>query len=54
LATKAQLVPGGQSESGARNITFEQIINAPTALSNADIYRQTRSQIQLAKEELLV
>jgi len=54
LATTTQLASATQSKSGVRNITFEQIINAPTALSNADIYRQTRSQIQLAKEELLV
>jgi hypothetical protein len=33
-------------------INFEQNIYAPTALSTNDIYRNTRSQIVLAKEEL--
>jgi len=35
-----------------KEVKFEQIINSPTTLSNAEIYRQTRSQIQMAKEEL--
>jgi ApbE superfamily uncharacterized protein (UPF0280 family) len=33
-------------------IKFEQIINAPTALSTNDIYRNTKTQLSLAKEEL--
>lgn len=33
-------------------VTFEQNIYAPTALSTNDIYRNTKSQIALAKEEL--
>jgi hypothetical protein len=37
-----------------KQVTFEQNNYAPTALSTADIYRQTKSQIALAKEELLV
>ena len=35
-----------------REIRFEQTINAPVALSNAEIFRQTRSQLAMAKEEL--
>lgn len=35
-------------------IKFEQNIHAPTQLSTADIYRQTRNQIALAKEELKI
>ena len=35
-------------------IKFEQIINSPTALSTADIYRQTRNQITMAKKELAI
>jgi len=35
-----------------KEIKFEQIINSPTTLSNAQIYRQTKSQIQMAQEEL--
>lgn len=31
---------------------FVQIINAPTQLSTAEIYRQTRSQIEMAKHDL--
>jgi tape measure domain-containing protein len=33
-------------------VIFEQTINAPEALSTNDIYRNTKSQIALAKEEL--
>lgn len=35
-------------------VTFNQTINAPTALSTNDIYRNTKSQITLAKEELAI
>lgn len=35
-------------------IKFEQIINAPTALSTNDIYRNTKTQISMAKEELKI
>jgi phage-related protein len=38
--------------TGATSITFEQTINAPKQLSTADIYRQTKGQIALAREEL--
>lgn len=38
--------------SGPTEVTFEQNIYAPTALSTNDIYRNTKSQIALAKEEL--
>jgi hypothetical protein len=37
---------------GRGDVKFEQNIYAPQALSTADIYRQTRSQIALAKSEL--
>lgn len=37
-----------------QEITFEQNIYSPTALSTNDIYRATRSQIALAKEELSI
>jgi phage-related protein len=37
---------------GAKDIKFEQNIYAPTELSIGDIYRQTRTQIHLAKAEL--
>lgn len=36
---------------GPTQITYEQNINAPTALSTNDIYRQTRSLIALTKAE---
>jgi tape measure domain-containing protein len=35
-------------------IKFEQIINAPTALTTNDIYRNTKTQISMAKEELKI
>jgi hypothetical protein len=38
----------------AREIKFEQNITSPVALSTAEIYRQTRNQIAMAKEELAV
>jgi hypothetical protein len=42
------------ANSGPTEITFEQNIYSPTALSTNDIYRNTRSQITLAKEELSI
>lgn len=38
----------------APGVTFTQVINAPEQLSTADIYKQTRNQITLAKEELSI
>jgi len=43
-----------QSYGYQKEIKFEQTINAPTELSTADIYRQTRNLIALAKEELAI
>jgi phage-related protein len=42
------------SPVGTGEVKFEQNIYAPEQLSTADIYRQTRSQITLAKEELKI
>jgi hypothetical protein len=39
-------------EQAVREIKFEQTINSPTALSTSDIYRNTKAQLALAKEEL--
>jgi len=39
---------------GTGDVTYEQNIYSPTALSTNDIYRQTRNQITLAKEELSI
>lgn len=36
------------------DVRFEQIINSPTQLSVSDIYKNTRNQIALAKEELSI
>jgi tape measure domain-containing protein len=38
--------------TGPTEVTFEQNIYAPTQLSTNDIYRNTKSQIALAREEL--
>jgi hypothetical protein len=38
----------------APEINFNQTINAPKQLSTVDIYRQTRNQIAMAKEELSI
>lgn len=40
------------ANTGPSEVKFEQNIYSPTALSTNDIYRQTRSQIALAKLEL--
>jgi len=42
----------GAAPVGAGDIVFNQTVNAPTALSVGDIYRQTKTQISIAKEEL--
>lgn len=50
--TGADTSPAVPVTSGG--VTFEQNIYAPTALNANDIYRNTRSQITLAKEELSI
>lgn len=42
------------AESGPREVKFEQNLYSPESLSTAEIYRQTRNQITLAKEELSI
>lgn len=43
-----------QTIQTTNEIKFEQIINAPTELSTNDIYRNTKTQLSLAKEELKI
>ena len=43
-----------QSDQPSGGVNFEQNIYAPEQLSTSDIYKQTRNQITLAKEELSV
>jgi len=40
--------------AAAGQIVFNQTNNSPEALSTADIYRQTRNQVAMAKEELKI
>lgn len=40
--------------TGTNTVTFEQNIYSPTALTTNDIYRNTRNQISLAREELSI
>jgi len=40
--------------AGSGEVKFEQNIYAPAQLSTGDIYRQTRNQITMAKEELSI
>jgi phage-related protein len=55
LATQAnQTSSGDTSKPTTSEVKFEQNIYAPSALSTNDIYRQTRSQIAIAKEELSI
>lgn len=42
------------SDAGPRQVIFEQTINATQPLSAGEVYRQTKSQIVMAKEELEV
>ena len=57
---QARVISNAESErvnseaagAGTTEVNFNQTIHAPTALSTNDIYRQTRSQIALAKKEL--
>lgn len=41
-----------EQEPTIQNITFEHTINSPKTLSNAEIFRKTKNQIALAKDEL--
>lgn len=53
----AQTRIGGQADSasaGSGEIKFEQNIFAPEQLSASDIYKNTRTQIAMAKEELKI
>ena len=57
VAVAAQEANEGSStttDETPRQLIFEQTINANTPLSPGEIYRQTRSQISLAKSELEV
>lgn len=53
-ATETQTQTISTSQNGSNEVRFEQNIYAPTQLSTSDIYRQTRNQITLAKEELSI
>lgn len=53
-ATQPADEPVDDDIAGISEVTFNQTINAPTALSTADIYRGTKSQIAIAKEELSI
>jgi tape measure domain-containing protein len=53
-STSKPSVESEKSPGGTSGVNFHQTINAPTQLSTADIYRQTRNQITMAKEELSI
>jgi tape measure domain-containing protein len=53
-ATLAAQVAATSTPPAPAQVNFEQTINAPTALTTNDIYRNTKSQIKLAKEELKI
>lgn len=54
--TAADVISGTLSTSATpvSGVSFTQINNSPEALSTADIYRNTRNQISMAKEELKI
>jgi phage-related protein len=54
IATTAQQDTQATVQPTATEIKFEQNVYAPTALSVGDIYRQTKNQITMAKEELSI
>lgn len=43
-----------QSQNGTTNITFNQTNNSPEALDAAEIYRNTKTQLAMAKDQLTV
>ena len=55
ISTSATTAPDESAETtGPSKVNFEQNIFAPKQLSTADIYKQTRNQIAMAKEELSI
>jgi phage-related protein len=55
ISTTADLAKSAADQAaatGPKEVTFNQYNTSPDALSTGDIYRQTKSQIALAKEEL--
>lgn len=55
IASDTNLIKAESSiPAGTNDVNFQQIINAPTQLSASDIYKQTRNQITMAKEELSI
>jgi hypothetical protein len=48
------VTPPPPSTPNSGGVNFEQNIYSPTRLSTSDIYKQTRNQITLAKEELKI
>jgi phage-related protein len=51
-ANRAESMAATAESLGPREIKFEQINNSPESLSTIDIYRNTKSLLTLAKEEL--
>jgi hypothetical protein len=54
IATSSAQQEAAAAQGATGGVNFEQNIYAPTRLSTVDIYRQTRNQIALAKEELKI
>lgn len=57
IASTSSAIDENDSTDGVNSpnvLSFEQNIYAPTQLSTSDIYKQTRNQITIAKEELNV
>lgn len=52
MARGMAVVQDSEPTSIVNNLTFEQVNNSPEPLSTKDIYNATRSQIQMAKQEL--
>lgn len=52
LSKLDKLIDINQNESGPRTFEFTQINNSPTALSNSEIYRQTKSQFARFKDKV--
>jgi len=50
--TRDEEISSDTIDTTGREVTFNQVINSPKALSTSDIYRNTRNQLTMAKEEL--
>ena len=54
LSATPTLLTSLRVKNGTTNITFNQTNNSPEALDAAEIYRNTKTQLAMAKDQLTV